>query len=390
MPFCTKCGAQLPDNAHFCGSCGAQLAAPAEQPYPQPAPAYGNQYQQPRQPAYGQYQQPRQQAYADYGWNEPAREKKPANRNLLIVFSILLALGIIVAAIGFGTQLYLNRTYDTLVKDSIEQTRKVYQEELEYYKERGYEDAVEYYQNQIDQLDTVNKEMYQKYAGDIKSLLSAFIVEDPAQLKKAAKSTAIHIIKTAPDFYKAYLATSGRSAGSDNPLSAIPEFYADNRSEVDSIMDDLLKGIENSSLRVLMKKVGKLGSEEFGFRWFILRLSGRSTLLMIVGGALALLSLILWFVFGGPSAGAGQSGLTAALVVSLILAVAIIALCLFILEPIPLDTVKEIVEEESRNNYTEWNNAAEGIVKNATTVWNDNQERIMKLLNRISIPGLNF
>ena len=75
--------------------------------------------------------------------------------------------------------------------------------------------------------------------------------------------------------------------------------------------------------------------------------------------------------------------------VSLILAVAIIALCLF-LEAIPLDTVKEIVEEESRNNYTEWNNAAEGIVKNATTVWNDNQERIMKLLNRISIPGLSF
>ena len=162
MPFCTKCGAQLPDNAHFCGSCGAQLAAPAEQPapeqpvrqapaqpYPQPAPAYGNQYQQPRQPAYGQYQQPRQQAYADYGWNEPAREKKPANRNLLIVFSILLALGIVVAAIGFGAQLYLNRTYDTLVKDSIEQTRKVYQEELDYYKERGNQSAINYYQNQL-------------------------------------------------------------------------------------------------------------------------------------------------------------------------------------------------------------------------------------------------
>ncbi len=45
MPYCSKCGADLPPNATFCAKCGAPATAGAAQPYRQMQPPYGYGYE---------------------------------------------------------------------------------------------------------------------------------------------------------------------------------------------------------------------------------------------------------------------------------------------------------------------------------------------------------
>lgn len=115
MAICNKCGAQIQDGLQFCPYCGANVAenAAPPQPYPAPAPQYGDapapqqpyqapapqqqpyqtppQQQQPYQtppPAYSQQGQPYQQS-APY--NDAAANKGMAVLAYLIFFVPLIA-----------------------------------------------------------------------------------------------------------------------------------------------------------------------------------------------------------------------------------------------------------------------------------------------------------
>ena len=98
--FCPKCGAQTPDNAAFCGSCGSPIAS---QPEPQaptggahvaaPGPAYGAPAEQPTPipaPAYG---------------GGPAVAPKPgiSSKTVLIALIAIAAVVVIAIIVGFVT-----------------------------------------------------------------------------------------------------------------------------------------------------------------------------------------------------------------------------------------------------------------------------------------------
>ena len=326
MAYCPKCGANLPDNAHFCGICGAQLAAQTAQAAPaygsqQQAygaqyqqQTYGNQYQQqPQQQSYGgsyqqqaygaQYQQaPGYSAYLpqqDYGRQKPAKaRKKEGPVGLLRLLSFLFAVGLVVLAAGFGSQLYFNRTYTTLHEDAISDI-------MQLYSSSGKKTVSELDEKLIDKNET-----------EIKALILSAIAEDAKGTKKAAKDLIVRLMK------------------STDKLSAI---YKDEKDEITKALDDFSDALDDKLVREYAKEINKRCGEEFGIRWIIIRISSKATLLMIAGGALAGLALLLWLFLHGPSTGLTRSGFLPALCVAVVLIAAIIILCMFIFEPLSLE-----------------------------------------------------
>jgi uncharacterized membrane protein len=95
MAFCTKCGAQIDDNAVFCPTCGASAgAAPAGEQTTYGAPAGGPAYGAPPQ-GNAQYQAPPQQGYQQQGY-QPDFSNPQVDAQTNKVFGILAYLGILV------------------------------------------------------------------------------------------------------------------------------------------------------------------------------------------------------------------------------------------------------------------------------------------------------
>ena len=101
MPYCTKCGAKIDENALFCTSCGEKQAKIY---YPAPG-AENNGYTKPEQtaPTYGGYTQsydptlysaPAAGAYA----TQPAKKKNSGGKIAIIILAALLVIGLLVFA----------------------------------------------------------------------------------------------------------------------------------------------------------------------------------------------------------------------------------------------------------------------------------------------------
>ena len=322
----------------------------------------------------------------------PAQRKKPVRHvGFLRFLSFLMAIGMIVAAIGFGCQLYFDRTYksigDTFVDLIKEEAGKQLEEEKKDAEKYGYtvsDSTIKEYEQRGKTAETINQDIFQKYSSDIKGILAAVIREDPAGLKKAVKAYAINTLKDAPS-YGLFLKNAGYpnyDSSFEAAVNAIPTFYSDNKSEVDGIMDDLLGDISNSSIRQPLRKVGKVCSEEFGFRWFMLQIGVRGTLVMIIGGALFLLSLILWLALRGPSAGAAHTGFAAALIIGLILAGGIIAACQFLVKPIVFEEIRDLVKVEREN--PDWADSVKDLVSDAKAAWEKQKSRLQELYTKLA------
>ena len=106
--ICSKCGAQLPDNAQFCDKCGAstivanapqqpQYQAPQQPQYQQP------QYQAPMQP---QYQQPQYQAPMQPQYQQAPQQQMDFAS--LKKYTPFIAVGMAVIALIFGILVLFN------------------------------------------------------------------------------------------------------------------------------------------------------------------------------------------------------------------------------------------------------------------------------------------
>ena len=100
--------------------------------------------------------------------------------------------------------------------------------------------------------------------------------------------------------------------------------------------DEDIKNLSDDTLNYLrdnLKEINKKGQEEFGFLWTLLKAGARSSLLMIIGGALAVLALIIWLARGGTSAPLSQTTMAPAVCILVILAAVAVVACLFLIAP---------------------------------------------------------
>lgn len=351
MSYCPKCGAQLPDNARFCGICGAPIAAaPAAGQFQQQqtggyapqyrqqtgsyntqqfrqqqtggyAPQYQQQqYQQPRQQQYGwqqqqyqqqypqqqyqQYQQPRQYGAGDYGWQRPAPAEKPARHlGLLRLLSVLFALGLIAAAIGIGCQLYFDRTYDKIHDSVLNEIKEIYQDS----------------EQDTTLISSMDNKVVARNKTDIRSLIAAMVREDPKSLKTALKNTLIDVIRDTDE---------------------LSEIYSASSDDIKTFVSDLADSVEDQLILEYAKEFNRECSQEFGFRWLMLQVGVRSRLVVVAGGGLALLCFLLWLILHGPSAGAARSWFVPMLVIALLLAAAVIAVSLFVIDPVTFPEIQ--------------------------------------------------
>ena len=361
MSYCPKCGAQLPDNARFCGICGAPIAsAPAAGQFQQQqtggyapqyrqqtgsyntqqfsqqqtggyAPQYPQQqYQQPRQQNYGwqqqqypqqqyqqQYQQPRQYGAGDYGWQRPTPPEKPVRHlGLLRLLSILFALGLIAAAVGIGCQLYFDRSYDKIHDSALAEIRETYKDS----------------EQNTEVVNSIDDKVVARNKADIRSLIAAMVREDPKGLKTALKNTLIDVIRDTDELSEIY------SASSDN---------------IKTFVSDLADSVEDQLILEYAKEFNKECSQEFGFRWLMLQVGARSLLVVMIGGGLALLCFLLWLILHGPSAGAARSWFVPMLVIALLLAAAIIAVSLFVIDPVTFPEIRTALSKEGAMSWSE-------------------------------------
>ena len=321
MAFCTRCGANLPDNARFCGICGSPLN---NQPARSAAAGYNSQYAQSGQsrnydspyaqpagraaPAYdSDYGMPR--SFSDGGGRRPAeQEKKPVRHlGILRILSLLFALGLIVCAAGFGARLYFDRTYDCLHDELIAKAAESNS------SGSGAQAA--------GTISTIDNEIIKKSKGEIREVLAAALCEDAGRLKNAVKALAVHLLKD---------------------MDGLSEIYNGQKDEINALLSDFLNAVDNKTLREPISLYSKDIGKEVGIRWLLLQIGARSMLLVIAGGGLAVLSLILWLVLGGPSAGAVRSFFLPALIVALVLAAAAIVLMLLVVKPVDYETLSGI------------------------------------------------
>lgn len=361
MSYCPKCGAQLPDNARFCGICGAPIAsAPAAGQFQQQqtggyapqyrqqtgsyntqqfsqqqtggyAPQYPQQqYQQPRQQNYGwqqqqypqhqyqqQYQQPRQYGAGDYGWQRPTPPEKPVRHlGLLRLLSVLFALGLIAAAIGIGCQLYFDRTYDKIHDSALNEIKEAYQGSGQ----------------DTEMISSMDNKVVARNKADIRSLIAAMVREDPKGLKTALKNTLIDVIRDTDE---------------------LSEIYSASSDDIKTFVSDLADSVEDQLILEYAKEFNKECSQEFGLRWLMLQVGARSLLVAIIGGGLALLCFLLWLILRGPSAGAARSWFVPMLVIALLLAAAIIAVSLFVIDPVTFPEIRTALSKEGAMSWSE-------------------------------------
>lgn len=91
MPYCAKCGADLPPNAAFCSKCGAPVTAGTAAPIPPTAPSYRY--------GYGYEKQEKREKQTQQAEKYEKREKHQDRSSPLVGGAILILLGVIFYAV---------------------------------------------------------------------------------------------------------------------------------------------------------------------------------------------------------------------------------------------------------------------------------------------------
>ena len=303
MAFCTKCGASIADGAKFCGICGAPVggAAPVRQAA-QPAP------QQDNWDSYGD-------SYAEsYGYT-PQRQAAPSRRGPLRAFSVIFAIGFLILSVGFGMNIFYNRQVDSAVNESYESQKEYYQKA----KEEGWYSADEL-QKQLKSLD---------------KQINAAKKQSWRVLGPTLRCDVIGAMRASiPD-----IGDYDRNDYSSDEWDSLKESITKSRESVEDRIKDLTAK-EIREYRKDLEDSRQEGIDKAGGRYVWLIICAYNHILMIVGGALALISLIVWIALGGLRGPLSQTTVLPAVITLVVLGIVLMIFSGLIMAPIRAEEMK--------------------------------------------------
>ncbi len=213
----------------------------------------------------------------------PVKKKEMKRAGLPRLLAVLFALGVIAAALGLGAKTYLDRTLDTLAEEGVIRNESLADHPLR---------------------KALSEQEIKDY---IRESFPVILQQDRAGLEAFVRKAQDLMIRNSPDDFRTYAMHD--EAKYQNLLD---------RATAEILAKDEFTG----GLKELVSKA----RQKLGLRWILLEAALHSREIMIAGAALAALSLLLWFILGGVSAGVVRGGLIPVLLVSAACAAAILLL----------------------------------------------------------------
>ena len=211
-------------------------------------------------------------------------KNKPAQRTgLLRLLSVLFALGVIAAGLGFGAKTYLNRTLDALTEESVLRNEALAEHPLR---------------------QAMSEEEIKDY---VRKAVPVILRQDKTEIKALVREALEMMIRNSAEDFRAYYTRD-------------EEKY---RERIGRATEQVLANEEfTRGLQELTRKV----KQQPALRRLLLAIALHSREITAAGAALAGLALLLWLILGGISAGVLRSGLLPALLVSAACAGAVLLL----------------------------------------------------------------
>ena len=239
-----------------------------------------------------------------YSSDDYALTSKPAssNRTLLKVLSVVFALGFLAFALGLGGTIYLNRQTGDLIDESIRTQR-------------------EYYQN-------AEKEGWMTADEAAKGIRE--IEKSSKQIRRtAARILAPRLRGDVIGSLRATVETLGDYDLSDYTAEE-KETVRKNVEQQKERMEEQIRSMSAEELKDQREDLledNKENIEKVGIRYVWLIIGGYGTILMIIGGALALIALIAWFILGGLRGSLSETTVLPAVIACIVVGIIMIVVC---------------------------------------------------------------
>ena len=199
--------------------------------------------------------------------------------------AVLFVLGIIAGCLGAGLKIYYDRTLDAMTEEGIIRNGALADHAVR---------------------QALSEQEIRDY---VKEFATMIIRQDEADMRAIVRKSLELVIQNSPDDFRIYYTWD----------------EAIYKERLDKVTEKVLTDGEfTSDLKDLTAKF----RNRLGFRWYLLKVVLYSREIMIAGFVLAAAALILWFVFGGVSAGMVRGGLVPALLIAAACAGAILLLAL--------------------------------------------------------------
>ena len=213
------------------------------------------------------------------------KKEMPRKTGLQRFLAVLFVLGIIAGSLGLGEKIYYDRTLDAVTEEGIIRNAALAEHPLN---------------------RTLSEQEIKDY---VKEFAPAIIRQDEAGLKAFIRKSLDLVIRNSADDFRAYYMRD----------------EAKYRERLDQAAE---KALADEEFMGGLQEFAASFRNKLGILWHLLKIVWYSGEITIAGFALAGLSLLLWFLCGGVSAGPVRGGLVPALLVSIACAGAILFLAL--------------------------------------------------------------
>lgn len=200
---------------------------------------------------------------------------------LLRFLSVLFALGIIAGSIGFGAKIYLDRSLDYMAEEGILRNEALADHPLR---------------------QALNEQEIKEY---VREFFPVIFRQDEAGLETLVRKSLDLMIRNSPEDFRNYA-------------------MRDEAKYRDLLDRSTAKVLENEEFSGSLQVLAEKSRQKLGFRRYLLEAALYHREVTIGGAALAAVSLLLWLVLGGISAGVVRTGFLPALLISAVCAGAIL------------------------------------------------------------------